>query len=151
MKGLTSIGEMLSKYSPSTWGVNLSLMKLSNWVHRQSQANACCVRFIIEDFFQSMLPSVQYYIEYIINMCALHINLIDHDIYFKIQSSNYGPLTANQGPLQQKNHGRRVGSVTKRTQATRTNRNATNDQRNFLKEKLNSPPGLWNNNTIWLA
>ena len=31
------------------------------------------------------------------DMYALHINVIDHDIYF--QSSNYGPLTANQGPL----------------------------------------------------
>ena len=109
----------------------------------QTKSGKCMLcTFYNRGFFQSMLPSVQYYIEYIINMCALHINLIDHDIYFKIQSSNYGPLTANQGPLQQKNHGRRVGSVTKRTQATRTNRNATNDQRNFLKEKLNSPPGL---------
>ena len=38
-----------------------------------------------------------------------------------------------------------------RSQATRTNRNSTNDQKEFLKEKLNSPLGLWSNNTIWLT
>ena len=40
------------------------------------------VRFIFGDFL--MFNSVQYCIEYLINMYVLHINLIHHDIYVKI-------------------------------------------------------------------